>query len=169
MSPLTSCSGSFFCMSELRTQLEKRKDKVLDPSSSHKRASLLFAKKDAQNIELQALHTLAMSGVDQLKKQEPRIKPFEATLFSEASQELVREQQSAEANKRLDESLETLFAVLAPHFLLKSTHKMLEYLIRKYRYVPHLPVRLTDSLASISTIEMHYYATFCHTIRPIRL
>ena len=96
---------------------------------------MLFDKKDAAKIELDAVYQLALGGLEVLKKNEPRLKPFEATLFSPSAKEMSRELQTKEANARLDESINTFLSLLAPFFLEKHTHKVLEYLIRRYRFV----------------------------------
>lgn len=122
----------------LLEQLRKRQSEVVTSSaiqSIHVKASLLFDKKDAAKIELDAVYQLALSGLEVLKKLEPRLKPFEATLFSPSAKELSRELQTKEANERLDESINTFLALLAPYFLEKHAHKVLEYLIRRYEYV----------------------------------
>jgi U3 small nucleolar RNA-associated protein 10 len=123
-------------MSDLLDQLRKRKQQEGGAGfkSIHVRPSLLFEYKEAAKIELTAIHLLAINGFEQLVKQEPRIKPFEQTLFAPASKEITRESQTADVNKRLDESIESLLGLLSPYFLLKATHKCLEFLIRRYKY-----------------------------------
>lgn len=125
-------------MSSLLDQLRKRQNETVQSAgvqSIHVKASLLFDKKDAAKIELDAVYQLALGGLEMLKKLEPRLKPFEATLFSPSTKELSRELQSKEANDRLDESINTFLSLLAPFFLEKHAHKVLEYLIRRYRCV----------------------------------
>lgn len=111
--------------------------------SIHVKASILFDKKDAAKIDLDSVYQLALGGLEVLKKQEPRLKPFEATLFSPATKEFSRELQQKETNDRLDESINTVLSLLAPFFLEKHAQKVLEYLIRRYRYVFPLPLGLS--------------------------
>ena len=44
-----------------------------------------------------------------------------------------RDQMSKEANASLDKTLAAFLRALSPYFLLKATHKVLEYLIRRFR------------------------------------
>lgn len=121
----------------LLEQLRKRQNEtVLSPAlqSIHTKASLLFDKKDAAKIEIDAVYQLALGGLEVLKKHEPRLKPFEAVLFSSSAKEMTRETQSKEVNSRLDESINSFLSLLSPFYLEKHTHKVLEYLIRRYRY-----------------------------------
>ena len=128
----------------LLDQLRKRQSEAVTSvgvQSIHVKASLLFHKKDAAKIELDAVYQLALGGLEVLKKNEPRLKPFEATLFSPSAKEVSRELQTKEANARLDESVNTFLSLLAPFYLEKATHKVLEYLIRRYRcvFLPSYP------------------------------
>lgn len=121
-------------MSSLREQLNKKRETLPSHQSSiHVRASLLFEKKDAAKIDLHSLYHLSLSGLEQLKKIDARFKAFEVTLFSPASREVSRELQTKEVNRRLDESIDALLQLLSPYFMHKSAHKVLEYMIRKYR------------------------------------
>lgn len=123
----------------LLEQLKKRQIEIGSVTSGiqtiHVKASLLFDQKDAAKIELDALYQLALGGLEQLRKIEPRLKPFEATLFSFSGKEISRELQTKDVNARLDESINIFLSLLSPHFLLKPSHKVLEYLIRRYRFV----------------------------------
>ena len=125
-------------MSSLLEQLRKRRLSETQERSLHVRPSLLFDGKEAARIELTALHLLALDGLEQLKKLDPRIRSFQKTLFSEASKEFTRELQTKEVNQKLDESLRNFLVLLSPFFMLKGAHKVLEYLIRQYKYAMSL-------------------------------
>lgn len=129
-------------MSSLKDQLNRRKEKLglSQHTSIHVRPSLLFDAKDAAKIDIHSLYHLSLSGLTELKKEDPRFKSFETTLFSPSSKEVSRELQTKEVNKRLDESIETFLHLLSPFFLKKSAHKVLEYLIRRYRYEWNYPL-----------------------------
>jgi U3 small nucleolar RNA-associated protein 10 len=45
--------------------------------------------------------------------------------------------QTTETNRRLDEAIETFLSLVSPFFLLKASHKCLEYLIRRYSVHEH--------------------------------
>ena len=139
----------------LLEQLRKRQAEVVTSTavqSIHVKASFLFDKKDAAKIELDAVYQLALGGLEVLKKHDPRVRPFEATLFSPSGKEVSRELQTKEANARLDESVNTFIALIAPFFMEKHTHYVLEYLIRRYRYVPQVVPTNATPLAHPSSL-----------------
>jgi hypothetical protein len=81
-------------MSDLAQQLRKRKDQAVGTTqrSVHVKPSLLFDGREAARIETTAIHLLALGGLEQLKKLEPRLKSFEATLvifYAEIAAQLI--------------------------------------------------------------------------------
>jgi U3 small nucleolar RNA-associated protein 10 len=129
---MTTKSGK----SELRQQLRKRKELVVGATqrSLHVRPSFIFDGHEAARIEQNALHLLALSGLEQLKKLEPRFRAFESTLFAPPdSPHLDRATITKELNKRLNESIDAFLLLLSQFFLLKAAHKTIEYLIRRFR------------------------------------
>jgi U3 small nucleolar RNA-associated protein 10 len=122
--------------SELRQQLRKRKDVVIGSTqrSLHVRPSFMFDGHEAARIDQSTLHLLALSGLEKLKKLEPRFRAFETTLFAAPdSSQLDRTSLTKELNARLNESIDAFLLLLSPYFLLKAAHKTLEYLIRRFR------------------------------------
>ncbi len=75
---------------------------------------------------------LFRAGYDQLCRLDARFEPFRSTLFSRAGLSVVREQQSAENNAKLDASMTSFLELLSSYFLLAPAFKALEYLIRRY-------------------------------------
>lgn len=62
-----------------------------------------------------------------------RFSPFASTLLNESSKSFERNLQTKEVNENLDKSIHSLLRLLSNYFLLKPTHKILEYLLRRYR------------------------------------
>jgi len=173
-------------MSSLTEQLNKRRasEGAAGFRSVHVRPSLLFDHKQAATIELAHIHLLALSGLEQLHKVDPRVKAFEQTLFSPAStvrpfgfalcrflysndytlQEINRETQTPEVNKRLDESIESFLQLLSPYFMLKASHKVFEYLIRRYSVHEHN----TEAVMKC-VLPYHQTNTFVRVIQLLKL
>eukprot|EP01105_Mastigella_eilhardi_P005831 TRINITY_DN17534_c0_g1_i1.p1 TRINITY_DN17534_c0_g1~~TRINITY_DN17534_c0_g1_i1.p1 ORF type:complete len:2067 (-),score=551.69 TRINITY_DN17534_c0_g1_i1:77-6199(-) len=95
-------------------------------------ASFMFSAAEASRMDLEAVHALAMSGLSELVRVEPRLEEYVNTLFSAGSRNIARELLTVEATANLDERLDTLLLLLSPHFLLPATHKVIEYLVRNY-------------------------------------
>lgn len=73
------------------------------------------------------------AGFEQLCRLDARFEPFGRTLFAQSSLGLERDQQPAEANARLDASIDAFCCLLSSYFLLQPATRALEYLVRRYR------------------------------------
>ena len=102
--------------------------------------SFLFDIKKAANIDDQTLYFLCQSAIQDLESQSSALHHslLQTDLFSEASLNFYRGTQTAEALKAVDEKLDNILALLAPHLLLPATHKIFEYMIRIYDVHVHL-------------------------------
>lgn len=78
------------------------------------------------------MKTKTCAGLDQLCRVDPRFQAYRKSLFSQSTKTFDRDQQTAEANARVDASILSFCALLAPYFLLPPAFKALEYLIRRY-------------------------------------
>ena len=73
------------------------------------------------------------AGLEVLRQQDSRLAPFRSTLFSQAGMEYNRDQQTAEANAKLDKSVAAYLQLLADHLLQPAAWQTLEFLVRRYR------------------------------------
>jgi U3 small nucleolar RNA-associated protein 10 len=64
---------------------------------------------------------------------DPRFQSYRKTLFSQSTQTLDRDQQTAEINAKLDASIGGFCHLLSSYFLLPAAFKTLEYLIRRFK------------------------------------
>lgn len=64
---------------------------------------------------------------------DPRFQSYRKTLFSQSTQTLDRDQQTAEINAKLDASIAGFCHLLSSYFLLPAAFKTLEYLIRRFK------------------------------------
>eukprot|EP01022_Parablepharisma_sp_SALTPOND_P017471 TRINITY_DN2799_c0_g1_i1.p1 TRINITY_DN2799_c0_g1~~TRINITY_DN2799_c0_g1_i1.p1 ORF type:complete len:2024 (+),score=199.97 TRINITY_DN2799_c0_g1_i1:6077-12148(+) len=108
--------------------------------------SFLFDIADAARIDENTLYPLALSGLDYLSTLTPSLTTYAALLLSPASKTFNRFTQTVEDLKMIDSALSQLIKLLAPHFLLPSCHKVLEYLVRVYDVHVYHKELLMDSL-----------------------
>ena len=73
------------------------------------------------------------AGLEVLSQQDGRLAAFRSTLFSQAGMEYNRDQQTAEANAKLDKSVAAYLQLLADHLLQPAAWQTLEFLVRRYR------------------------------------
>ena len=74
-------------------------------------------------------------GLQELAGMDKRFEAYRKTLFSQETLKLDRELQSRELNEKLNSSISTFLRILSHYILLKPAHQILEYLIRRYKFV----------------------------------
>lgn len=123
--------------SELAKQLRliQQQDQVIGgPTQSTKfRASFLFDPKEAADYDADSIYALAMDGLGELQQLDPVFLRFQPILFSSQSLDLDRSTLTASENAQLDVQIQSFLRYLSPYFLHKPAHKVLEWLIRKFR------------------------------------
>ena len=70
------------------------------------------------------------------------LKPFLNTVFRRDRVGLDRDHHNKAINEKMDQSLSALLTLLSRHFLKDATTKVLEFLIRQYRYGTALSIDL---------------------------
>lgn len=108
---------------------------VKDTRFKTARPSFLFDSKTAANTDNQTIYDLGLNGFAELKRMDERFGAFEETLFENTGNVhgFDRDGQTSAVLEKLDLSIASFLKVLSPYFLLKPAHKVLEYLIRRYR------------------------------------
>ncbi|XP_043702690.1 uncharacterized protein At3g06530-like [Telopea speciosissima] len=97
------------------------------------RPSIIFNPKEAADIDLDTLFSIALSGLEVLISTDERFSSYKNDLFSHKSRELDRELMGVEENKRINSSISSFLRLLSGHLQLHSALKTLEYLIRRYK------------------------------------
>uniref|UniRef100_A0A7N0TKI1 BP28 C-terminal domain-containing protein n=2 Tax=Kalanchoe fedtschenkoi TaxID=63787 RepID=A0A7N0TKI1_KALFE len=97
------------------------------------RPSILFDAKEAADIDLDTILTIALSGLDALVAVNERFANYKADLFSRRSKDLDREAMTVDENKQIDASIVSYLRLLSGHLYLSAAIKTLEYLIRRYK------------------------------------
>lgn len=100
---------------------------------SKKRASLLFDRKEAADIDIDTFYSLGCNGLEELISIDPTFAQFEDTLFQESCKEFERSVQTPDVLVELDKNLSVFLRRVSPYFLLKPAQKCLEWLIQAYR------------------------------------
>eukprot|EP01132_Coremiostelium_polycephalum_P004285 gene4285-5360_t len=117
----------------LDRQLKTLREQIHYVDVSKKRDSLLFDEKEAKNIELESVLAIGQEGLHELIKMDSRFKQFESNLFSEQSLTFNRVLKTKEENDQLDQQITSFLQLQSNYFLLGSSHKALEWLIRRFR------------------------------------
>jgi U3 small nucleolar RNA-associated protein 10 len=99
--------------------------------------SYLFTGREAAQHDLDTIHALAVNGLLQLRSLDRRLASFEESLFSSAARDMDRTLQTAEDNAKLNTMIEEFLGFLGPFILEAPTGKILEWLVRRFRYVDY--------------------------------
>ncbi|PON51074.1 U3 small nucleolar RNA-associated protein [Parasponia andersonii] len=97
------------------------------------RPSILFDPKEAADIDVETILSVALQGLDVLIGIDERFRDYRNGLFSHKSREMDRELMGIEENKRINATISSYLRLLSVHFQLPSSIKTLEYLIRRYK------------------------------------
>lgn len=99
--------------------------------------SYLFSPKEARQHDIDSLHALGVNGFLQLKSLQPDVASFEHALFSDAAKSLDRTLLPKERNADLDSSISAFLPLLGPYLLDAPSGKVLEWLVRRFRYISY--------------------------------
>ncbi|KAF7836313.1 uncharacterized protein G2W53_011172 [Senna tora] len=97
------------------------------------RPSILFDPKEAADIDIETIWSIALQGLEVLISSDERFKNYKNDLFSHRSKELDRELMGIEENNQINVSISSYLRLLSGYFVLPSSTKTLEYLIRRYK------------------------------------
>lgn len=101
------------------------------------RASLLFTPSEAAELDIDAIHSVGLSGLAELTAHDPALAKYEKTLLVRTVTVFRREQQTVEVIRSLDTSIRGLLNAISPFFLLRPCLKVIEFLIRRYSVHEH--------------------------------
>ncbi|KAL2932885.1 hypothetical protein RDABS01_016004 [Bienertia sinuspersici] len=121
----------------IATQLQALKSLVKADTEIPKRPitrpSVLFDPKEAADLDIDTILSIAFSGLEVLEKIDERFRNYKHDLFSHKSRDLDRELMSIEENNHINASISSYLRLLSGHFESPSAFKTLEYLIRRYK------------------------------------
>ena len=123
----------------MATSLAKQLQKLSTPGqgtlkegSARFKPSFLFDPKEAPDIDVEEIHALGCNGLEELVSLEPAFAHFSNSLFSDSCRAFERSVQSRDSLKEVDAQIGSFLRLLSPYFLLRPTHKCLEWLIRVF-------------------------------------
>ncbi|KAJ1984272.1 snoRNA-binding rRNA-processing protein utp10 [Dimargaris cristalligena] len=121
--------------SELAKQLQKKVHFVggVDMASAKSRPSFMYNYRTAVNKDNFAIYTLAEEGLQDLIGLDAQVHEPGRALINPASLDMDRALLDQETSAEVDRQIEALLPTLTPHFQLRATAKVLEWLIRRYR------------------------------------
>ncbi|KAF2311685.1 hypothetical protein GH714_025935 [Hevea brasiliensis] len=97
------------------------------------RPSILFDPKEAADIDIDTILSIAHSGLEVLISVNDRFRNYKNDLFSHKSKELDREMMTQDENNSINATIGSYLKLLSGHLQLPASHKTLEYLIRRYK------------------------------------
>ena len=98
--------------------------------------SLLFDSRQASTQDFDTIYQICLEGFQELCQIDGRFTSFSRSIFSEQSKREDRTQMTEAQNKELDEVLESFLQLVGARLLLKPAVKAVEWLVRRFRYVP---------------------------------
>lgn len=97
------------------------------------RPSVLFDPKEAADLDIDTILSIALSGFEVLVNIDERFRNHKSDLFSHKSRELDRELMGIEENNHINASISSYLRLLSGHLQSPSAFKTLEYLVRRYK------------------------------------
>ncbi|CAN1813501.1 Uncharacterized protein At3g06530 [Linum perenne] len=97
------------------------------------RPSILFSPKEAADLDIDAIHSIAVTGLEVLIVADERFASYMNGLFSIKSKDCNRELMREEENRQLNVSISSYLRLLSGYLQLTASLKTLEYLIRRYK------------------------------------
>ncbi|XP_064487187.1 HEAT repeat-containing protein 1-like [Ornithodoros turicata] len=165
------------------TSLARQLKKLQAPQTSilkdvKSRDSFLFDPKEAATLDAETAYAIGATGLEELVAVNEKFSGFEQNLFSEASKFLERAVKTKEQNRELDETIEEFLLLLSPYFLLKPSHKALEWLVYRFRIHMYnvdaflgciLPFHETRYFArAVQLLDLSDGASKWHWLKPLQ-
>eukprot|EP00854_Cymbomonas_tetramitiformis_P027584 gene27584-34032_t len=97
------------------------------------KASLLYEAREAADVDVETIYTIALNGFHELCNKDGRFQSFSKTLFSRSGVDYNRELKTKAQNEKLDTSVANFLRLLTNYFDQPEAFKVLELLVRRYR------------------------------------
>lgn len=121
-------------MSELQQQLSRfRVENLVDAPVYASTPSLFLNKKDAGSVDMETVFDAGLAGLQALSQYDSRFEFFMENIFHPSSQTVQRDLLAPEETKVLNKRISHLLRLLTLFAGEPSAHKILEYLIRRYK------------------------------------
>lgn len=114
-------------------------------------ASLLFPESHAATQDLDTIFSIAAEGFRELCQLDERFVAHERGLFSESSKGVDRFLLPRNEVDELDKSIEAFLQLVSGKLLLRPSLKAVEWLVRRFRYWPPLPLNFNFHFCNFNT------------------
>lgn len=126
---------------ELQQQAARLREKnavvSMQANENRRFVSLFMGPKEAAGVDMETIHAAAVSGLLELRQYDVRFESYVDSLLHPSSIALQRELKTSEENKILSKQLERFLQHLSLFSNEPSMHRVLEFLIRRYRIHEH--------------------------------
>ena len=121
-------------MSELQQQISRfREENLVDAPVYASTPSLFLNKKDAGSVDMETVFDAGLCGLQALSQYDGRFSSFMENIFHPSSQTVQRDLLAPEETKVLNKRITDLLRLLTLFAGEPSAHKVLEYLVRRYK------------------------------------
>lgn len=103
------------------------------PSGLKKRPSFVFDEAEAADIDNESIYELGMEGFHQLCEKDRLLAEYREILFSPDLVEFDISLQTAKERAESKQIIRDFLLLLSPHFKERNSHKVLEWMVRKWR------------------------------------
>lgn len=137
--------------------------------SKQKTDTFLYDPREAARVDNETVYNLAWNGLLELKQMDARFEDFDAhpeiaRLFSRQRINFHRAQVSKQEDAELNAALAKVLDALSGYFLLGATHKILEFLVRRYEIHRY---NVDDVMATI--VSYHESPWFAKMVRILHI
>lgn len=137
--------------------------------SKQKTDTFLYDPREAARVDNETVYNLAWNGLLELKQMDARFDEFDASqeiarLFSRQRINFHRAQVSKQEDAELNAALAKVLDALSGYFLLGATHKILEFLVRRYEVHRY---NVDDVMATI--VSYHESPWFAKMVRILHI
>lgn len=153
----------------MSTSLAEQLRRLATPQTSllhdgKKRATILFDPREAAEKDRETIYDIGLSGLHVLIEMNSAFSQFEHTLFERTSKDMERAVENTEMNKLLNRNIKKFMLQLSPYFLVQSTHKCLEWLIRRF----HIHLYNEDEIMML-ILPYHETKMFAKVLQLLKL
>lgn len=108
---------------------------LVDRSRRKATLSYLFTGREADQHDIEAIHALGVNSLIHLSSVHPALTKYEELLFSDRAKDTDRTLLPTEEAEELNKTIEEFLWLLSPYLLEPPTGKIIEWLVRRFRWV----------------------------------
>lgn len=121
-----------------KTSLARQLEKLKVPQTSVQKekygsVSFIYDFVEAKTIDIDTHYSYAINSLNNLIQIDSDLKKFQQILFHESSKKFDRALENKKSNDELNRNIEEFLFCISKYFQMTDTHKVLEYMIQKYK------------------------------------